>query len=156
MADKFSIEKLDSNEIETAKEIIRDYLLWIGVDLSFQNIEEELKTFPEKYWEPSGAFFLAKAEQRIAGCVGLKKIDDTMCEMKRLFVREEYRNLGIGKALVERILEEATVLGYCAMRLDTLSWMKSAVGLYRSFGFVEIGQYVENPLPGAIFMEKRL
>ena len=152
----FIIESLSPHEIEAAKELIIEYFHWIGVDLSFQHIEDELANFPDRYREPDGAFLLAKVDKQIVGCVGLKKIDSHVCEMKRLFVREEFRMLGIGKALVGMILAEAEKLGYTALRLDTLSWMKGAVGLYRKFGFVEIGQYVENPLPGAIFMEKLL
>lgn len=156
MAKNIIIHTLDAQDIGSAKEIIQEYLHWIGVDLSFQHIEDELANFPDLYQEPEGAFLMAKVGQQFAGCVGLKKIDEHVCEMKRLFVREEFRTLGIGKALVERILAEAKELEYTAIRLDTLSWMKGAVGLYRKFGFVEIGQYVENPLPGAIFMEKLL
>lgn len=152
----FIIESLKPHETEAVKALIAEYLHWIGVDLSFQHIEDELANFPDRYREPEGAFLAAKIEQQLVGCVGLKKIDSHVCEMKRLFVREEFRTLGIGKALVARILAEAEKLGYTAMRLDTLSWMKNAVRLYREFGFYEIGQYVENPLPDAIFMEKML
>jgi putative acetyltransferase len=150
------IEKISARDIEGAKEIIREYLRWIAVDLSFQRVEDELAGFPATYEEPEGAFFLARAGEEIAGCVGMKKIGDGICEMKRLYVRDRFKGKGIGAALVERLVEEARAKGYARMRLDTLRKMEAAIGLYRKLGFREIGQYVENPLPGALFMEKDL
>jgi len=156
MEGAFAVEKLAASDVEGAKELIREYLRWIAVDLSFQGVDNELAGFPAAYAEPEGSFFLARARGEIAGCVGMKKLGDGICEMKRLFVRDRFKGEGIGAALVERLVEEARAKGYARMRLDTLRRMEAAIGLYRKLGFREIGQYVENPIPGALFMEKDL
>ena len=155
-AEDFSIEKLSETTIEEAKNLILEYLDWIQVDLCFQHVDEELEHFPDKYREPDGAFFVAKVRNTVAGCVGIKKIADGICEMKRLFVRDEYKGQGVGKHLVDAIILEAKRKGYLCMRLDTLTRMDKALALYRKFGFKEIGQYVENPIEDAVFMEKEL
>ncbi|HAP54435.1 MAG TPA: GNAT family N-acetyltransferase [Spirochaetaceae bacterium] len=151
-----TIEKLSEDRVEAAKGLIREYLGWIQVDLCFQHVDEELERFPEKYKEPDGAFFIARDGERAVGCVGLKKLDDRICEMKRLFVLDEYKGRGVGKRLVEAIIREAENKGYLRMRLDTLKRMDKALRLYRTFGFKEIAQYVENPIEDAVFLEKEL
>jgi ribosomal protein S18 acetylase RimI-like enzyme len=153
---KIQITKIIQADIERTKELIKEYLNWIDQDLSFQQIHEELCTFPEKYKEPDGSFFTAKDGDTIIGCAGLKKIKTGICEMKRLYIRDEYKGLGLGKELIKVIIEEAKKKGYSKIRLDTLPKMKSAQKLYKDFGFYEIGQYLENPIDGALFMEKIL
>jgi len=91
-----------------------------------------------------------------AGCIALRKISDSICEMKRLYVHDEYRGLGIGKKLILLIIEEARNLNYSFMRLDTLPAMKKAQEMYLSFGFYDIEPYVYNPIEGARFLELRL
>jgi putative acetyltransferase len=150
------IAKLAPADLARTKALIGEYLRWIGEDLSFQNVEEELASFPGPYAEPEGSFFVAREGVKIVGCVGMKKLGPGLCEMKRLFVRDDHRGMGLGSALVVTILEEAKRKGYERMRLDSLRKMESAVALYRRLGFREIGQYVENPLPGAMFMEKAI
>lgn len=142
--------------MDAVRGLIRDYMDSMGLDLCFQGIDEELKTLPGKYSEPDGALLVAKAGGALCGCVALRKIGDGVCEMKRLFVAGECRGTGIGRELVQRILGEARAKGYRLMRLDTLSAMKSALALYRSFGFRETSAYVYNPIEGAVYMEKEL
>jgi predicted GNAT family acetyltransferase len=114
-------KKLETeNEIKMSKGLIIEYIKWINLDLSFQNIDEELDDFPEKYIEPNGIFIIAKDKDNVIGCVGLKKLDENICEMKRLFVNDKYKGKGIGKKLVEIIIEEARRGKYKLMRLDTL------------------------------------
>ena len=140
---------------------MREYQTFLGADLSFQHFEDELAGLPGKYAAPDGALFLASINlaqggAEPAGCVALRKMEQDVCEMKRLFVRPEYRGYGVGKALAERVVIAARDLGYRRMRLDTLDRLGEAVGLYRAMGFVSIQPYYENPLPGAMFWELSL
>jgi len=156
------IERAQSSaDIATARVLMREYAAFLGADLSFQDFEKELAGLPGKYAPPTGALFLAHVQTGTggaepAGCVALRKLSPGICEMKRLFVRPEYRGLRIGRLLADRIVEEAKGLGYGKMRLDTLDRLQSAVTLYRSMGFRQIPPYCRNPLPGAMFWEKTL
>jgi putative acetyltransferase len=143
-------------EIDAARTLMREYAQFLGEDLSFQGFEKELSGLPGKYAPPSGALFLARVGNDLAGCVALRKLSPGICEMKRLFVRPQCRGLGIGRLLARRVIEEAEALGYKAMRLDTLERLRSAVELYQSLGFRQISPYCENPLPGVMFWEKKL
>jgi len=156
MGGDISYGKLHEQDIEQTKSIIEAYVKCIGIDLYFQNIDDELERFPEKYKEPDGAFFVAKDKDKVVGCIGMKSLGDGVCEMKRLYVSDEYKGFGIGKHLIEIILREANEKGYERMRLDTLRRLGKALGMYRAFGFKEIEQYVENPFEDAVFMEKTL
>ena len=149
-------KKLDANEIQETKELIIEYIKWLNMDLYFQNIDEELNGFPHKYKEPDGIFIIAKDENNVIGCVGMKKLDEKICEMKRLFVNDNYKGKGIGKKLVERIIEEARAKKYEIMRLDTLDIMEKAINLYYKNGFYEIEPYYNNPNNGVIYLEKKL
>ena len=112
---------------------------------------------PGGYAPPPGRLLLAFQNDELVGCVALRKLNDDTCEMKRLFLRPQFHGRGLGKELAERIIEEARVIGYQRMRLDTLSeQMGRAIGLYRALGFREIEPYYDNPVPGALFMELRL
>ncbi|MDR1121075.1 MAG: GNAT family N-acetyltransferase [Dysgonamonadaceae bacterium] len=143
-------------EIVGAKQLIVAYIQWLSQDLSFQNIDDELSTFPEKYSEPEGTFLIAKENNEIVGCVGIKKLENGICEMKRLFVNDRYRGNGTAKKLVEMIIEEAKLKHYERMRLDTLDTMKEALNIYRKNGFYEIESYYNNPADGVIYLEKIL
>jgi len=148
-------------DVATARVLMREYAAFLGEDLSFQGFEKELAGLPGKYAPPSGALLLARVPSGTggtepAGCVALRKLSPGVCEMKRMFVRPEYRGLGIGRLLAERIIREALRLGYRTMRLDTLERLSGAVSLYRSLGFAQIPPYCRNPLPGVMFWEKKL
>ena len=145
-----------SADIPTVRSLFREYAQSLGFDLSFQDFEAELASLPGKYAPPQGALLIARHGGTSCACVALRKIDEECCEMKRLYVQPARRGLGIGRQLVERILDEARAGGYRRMRLDTLSTMVSAVALYRSFGFRDIPPYIFNPIPGALFMERDL
>ena len=143
--------------IEDARHLFREYEAWLGVDLCFQSFEEELRDLPGKYAAPTGRLFLAFADGEIAGCVALRKIDNETCEMKRLYLRGNFRGAGLGKELIERLIEEARKIGYKKMRLDTLPGkMPKAVKLYESYGFQKIKPYYENPHKETLYMEKIL
>lgn len=143
-------------DIEGVRRLIREYVASMGLDLSFQGLEDELASLPGKYEGPEGALIVAEAGGALCGCVALRKLEEGICEMKRLFVDDTFKGQGIGKELVRMIIEAARAKKYRAMRLDTLSTMKSALALYRAFGFRETEAYVYNPLQGAVYMEKTL
>jgi putative acetyltransferase len=144
-------------DIEHARTLFREYAAWLEIDLCFQNFEKELAELPGEYAPPNGRLFLASKDTGIAGCVALRKIGEGTCEIKRLFVRPEFRGQGLGRKLAEAMIREAKQLGYERMRLDTLPpKMNDAIALYRSLGFVEIEPYYDNPIQGAKFMELSL
>lgn len=142
--------------IEKIKKLFLEYVQSLKIDLSFQNFEEELETLPGKYGLPSGTLILALVDGEEAGCIALRNISENICEMKRLYVRDCYRGLGIGRKLINIIIEEALKMNYQYIRLDTLSTMKSAQELYLASGFYDIEPYVYNPIEGARFMELKL
>ncbi len=151
------ILKAESSEsLEQVRILFREYADSLGFDLDFQNFEEELSNLPGDYAQPSGCLLLAKYKGQIAGCVGLRKLSDSVCEMKRLYVRLQFRDLGIGKTLAQAIIEQARRIGYACMRLDTIPSMEAARALYTSLGFREIDPYRYNPIEGAVFMELEL
>jgi len=151
------IEAKTGEEIETARGIFREYESWLGLDLCFQGFEEELADLPGKYAPPDGRLFLAYSDKHLAGCAALRKIEPEVCEMKRLFVRHEFRRFGIGRLLIDELITAAREIGYQAMRLDTYpAKMGKAVHLYRKYGFNEIPAYYNNPYEGVLFMELQL
>lgn len=124
--------------------------------LTIQNYDEELKHLESKYGLPYGRLYLAYYDDELAGCIGLKKIDEQNCEMKRLYVRPEFRGKRIGNQLVQRIIEDARQIGYSGMLLDTLPFLESAIHLYREYGFYEIDSYNDSPMSTSIFMKMDL
>jgi GNAT superfamily N-acetyltransferase len=146
-----------AGEMEPVRLLFREYAASLNFDLCFQNFEQELAALPGPYTPPSGCLLLATVRDDPAGCVALKQLTDGVCEMKRLYVRSQYRGIGLGRTLVEQIVQEARSLHYQAIRLDTVpSVMGNAVDLYRTLGFQDIPAYCFNPVPGALFMELQL
>ncbi len=151
------IVQADSGEhLHHIKGLFKEYEASLDFDLSFQDFEHELEHLPGEYAHPDGRLLLAIYDKQIAGCVALRKITEEICEMKRLYVRPEFRGHGIGKALALVIIEEAHHIGYTKMRLDTVPSMKEANALYISLGFKPIAPYRYNPVKGAQFMELNL
>ena len=144
------------DEMETVRTLFREYQRFLGVDLCFQGFEEELARLPGCYAPPRGQLLLAQEGEQAAGCVALRPLDDGACEMKRLFVRPDYRGQGLGRLLAAQMVSEATALGYVVMRLDTLETLKSAMQLYTSMGFQRRTAYYVNPLPGVVYWERSL
>jgi putative acetyltransferase len=144
-------------QITQAREIFLEYAQSLGFSLCFQNFDQELAELPGKYAPPDGRLLLAKYEGEFAGCVALRKLGPGICEMKRLFLRAQFRGKGLGRALCEKILTEARQIGYRKMRLDTVEpIMKDAVAMYRKLGFKEVAPYCSNPIVGALYMELAL
>jgi len=147
------IQAEEVDEIAQARRLFREYAEWLQIDLCFQNFEQELANLPGDYAAPDGRLLLAYDGAELAGCVALRRIDEGVCEMKRLFLREEFRR-GLGRQLIEGIIREAQQIGCEVMRLDTLPpKMNDAIALYQHYGFKEIASYYDNPVAGAIFME---
>lgn len=144
------------NEIREAEGLFREYAASLDFDLSFQDFDEEMTLFPRQYSLPTGCLLVAYENGTPVGCVGLRKLGERVCEMKRLYVRPKFRGHGIGKALAVQVIKEARSLRYERMRLDTVPSMRVAIGLYKSLGFREIEKYRENPIPGALFLELKL
>lgn len=154
----FSIARVTSGQdlADTIK-LFEAYAASLGLDLSFQDFTTEMAQMPGKYAPPTGSLLLARNDDREAiGCVGLRRLEDGICEMKRLYVGPKGRGLGLGKALAREVIQDAEKMGYSAMRLDTLPNMSSARALYQSLGFVEVAPYYPTPLEGTIFLELQL
>jgi ribosomal protein S18 acetylase RimI-like enzyme len=144
-------------EVRSTRELFEEYAAWLGLDLCFQNFDKELAELPGDYVPPSGRLFLAIENDQIAGCVAVRKIADDTCEMKRLYVRPAFRGLGLGRRLIETVIDVAREIGYQRMRLDTLPGkMDQAIAMYCSLGFKNIKPYYDNPVAGAAFMELEL
>lgn len=151
------IQAQSAEEITSARELFKEYAAGLGIDLCFQSFEKELAELPGGYAPPAGRLLIAIDENQTAGCVALRKIAEGVCEMKRLYVRPEFRGTGLGHTLAEAIILAAREIGYQRMRLDTLPGkMDRAIAMYRSLGFKEIGPYYSNPVEGALFVELEL
>jgi len=155
-ADSVSLRLAGPEDLESVRSLFVEYAAEIGIDLSFQGFEEELRDLPGKYRQPGGCIVLAFIGEKTAGCAALRPLEKGLCEMKRLFVRDFAKGRGAGKALVRKIVEEAGERGYTFIRLDTLPSMARAQAIYRSLGFYDIDPYVYNPVAGSAFMEKKL
>lgn len=151
----------DEAAVDAARGLLRTYKAEMRQDLCFQAYEAEVNGLPGEYAPPGGALLLAWKDGRPVACVALHEVRSErpgrrVCEMKRLYALPEARGLGLGRALAERIIEEARRIGYDAMRLDTLPVMREAIALYAAMGFREIHAYRHNPVPGVLFLELEL
>ena len=151
----FSLTQAETDlDIAQARTLFKQYEASLGISLCFQNFDHEVANLPGDYAPPSGRLLLARVGDDLAGCVALRRMDADACEMKRLYLRPEFRGTGLGGKMVDAILAEARQIGYSKMRLDTLPGrMDSAIKLYRSIGFQEISPYYNNPAGEALFME---
>ncbi|MCM3870147.1 MAG: GNAT family N-acetyltransferase [Pyrinomonadaceae bacterium] len=141
-------------DIDRARELFQEYAAWLGINLCFQNFEKELAELPGEYAPPGGRLFLAVSGDQVSGCVALRSLGEGTCEIKRLYVRPEFRRAGLGRQLTQAIIDAAREIGYSRMRLDTLPGkMDTALAMYRSLGFREIDAYYHNPVAGVTFME---
>jgi ribosomal protein S18 acetylase RimI-like enzyme len=148
------------DELSAVRDLFQDYQASLGIDLCFQGFEQELRSLPGDYVAPLGGLLLATVDGEPAGCCAFRPLANSdhinACEMKRLYVRNAFRGLGLGRRLVEAVIEGAQQAGYSTMLLDTLSDMESARALYQEVGFVETEPYYHNPIPGAHYLKLSL
>ena len=143
--------------LESIKSLFKAYLGELNEDLCFQSFNTEIDNPLYKYSAPTGALFIAYYNAIPVGCIALQPLQEAQtCEMKRLYVEPQYRNLKIGDALVKVLLQEAQLLGYTTMKLDTLERLQAAIQLYQKFGFETVTAYYDNPLPSVVYMQKKL
>ena len=140
-------------DFEIAKTITHDYMIWLGMDLGFQNTDKEFSVFNRMYGEARGAYIYARIHGEIAGGVGLRMLSNDICEMKRLFVYEHYRGCGLAYRLCQELLSLSKSMSYSKMRLDTISRLVKANSLYEKIGFRDIPKYYDNPDPTVRYME---
>ncbi|MDH4059726.1 MAG: GNAT family N-acetyltransferase [Aquincola sp.] len=147
-------------QLDATRTIFREYAAALGVDLCFQNFDDELARLPGEYSPPQGALLLAVVDGKIAGCGALRPLADVdyanACEMKRLYVRPAFRRLGLGRLLAQALIDRGVLAGYSTLLLDTLDDMEIARGLYASLGFEEIPPYYFNPIAGAHYLKATL
>jgi ribosomal protein S18 acetylase RimI-like enzyme len=150
----------DDESLETTRGIFREYARSLGVDLCFQNFDEELAGLPGDYASPHGHLLLAFVDGELAGCGAFRGLVDVdyanACEMKRLYVRPAFRRFGLGRLLAQALFDEARHAGYSTMLLDTLDDMEAARSLYSSLGFEEIPPYYFSPIAGSHYLKAAL
>ncbi len=156
-ASRPTIRAATTADFDDVRTLFREYQRWLGRDLCFQGFEAELAALPGRYAPPSGRLYLAEVDGALAGCIALREFAPGVSEMKRLFVRDSARGLGVGRLLAERVIADARALGYTCMRLDTLAdSMVAANRLYEALGFRDIAAYYANPMPDVRYMELAL
>jgi ribosomal protein S18 acetylase RimI-like enzyme len=149
-------EVLGAGDLAEVRTLFEEYAASLGIDLEFQQFARELGGLPGDYSPPSGGLWLAMVDDRVVGCVAVRRLEPGIAEMKRLHVRPAARGLGAGRALAQRAVAFARSAGYEAIRLDTLAPMTEAQALYRRMGFVDVPAYRFNPIEGATYLELRL
>ena len=150
------IQAESAGELQETKSLFREYEQELAVDLCFQHFEEELAGLPGKYQPPAGALLLGLHDRSAVGCVAMRRMGSSTCEMKRLFVRPRFRKMGLGRLLAQEIISCAHYAGYRMMYLDTLARLKDAIQLYHSLGFRETAPYYDNPLDDVVYLQLEL
>ena len=145
-----------ADDIASAGELFHEYIESLSIDIEHQGWQEELANLPGPYKGPGGVILIASVNGSDVGCVALRRLEDGVCEMKRLYVRPDARGRGIGRLMVERIIQAGQAFGYETMKLDTSEDMGEARALYESFGFTECEKYNDDPLECTMFFERSL
>ena len=150
-------EAISTDDYDVAVELFQEYKSYIGLDLSFQDFNNELREIESQYSRPNGKLIIAYDNyDNPVGCVGIRRLTGSICELKRMYTKSSERGKGIGKLLLERAISSGKELKFKKMRLDTLPTMKAAIRLYEKVGFYEIDSYRFNPFEEAIFFEINL
>jgi ribosomal protein S18 acetylase RimI-like enzyme len=146
----------EGKELDLIRELFTNYQKELDEDLCFQSFDAELQNPLKKYAPPKGTLFLACWNNEVAGCIALQDLEGGVCEMKRLYVKPDFRKHKIGEALTLHLLKTAKDIGYTTMKLDTLQKLQPAIQLYKKLGFIETTAYYPNPIIGVVYMEKSL
>jgi ribosomal protein S18 acetylase RimI-like enzyme len=133
------------DNLAIVKQLFREYTQYLNVDLSYQNYDGELASLPGQYALPDGRLYLATVDGAAAGCIALRKVNETRCEMKRLYVRENFRGLKLGRQLAQKVIDDARTAGFQELVLDTYHFLTNAIRMYEKMGFEPIAPYYENP-----------
>ncbi len=141
------------NHFNDFKKLLYAYYNFLNINLDFQDFKKELSSIPGKYGTPDGCLLLGYDNDIVVGCVAIRKLEKNICEMKRLYIKDEYHGCGYGMILVDRIIHESKLIGYQYMRLDTIDKLSSAINLYKKIGFKTIPPYYDTPLPDTTFWE---
>lgn len=150
------LQATTTEQLGLIRTLFEEYAAWLRIDLCFQGFNDELATLPGSYAPPQGRLLLATDTDEPAGCVAIRPLGGTVCEMKRLFVRPAFQGRGLGRTLTQHVIAEASSSGYSTMMLDTLPFMSSAIQLYETLGFVRRAAYYDTPLRDTVFMELKL
>ena len=150
------IRPATGDDIPHVRQMLQEYVEWIGLDLAFQEIDAELSGLPGDYAPPGGALLVAVHGDRYVGMIAVRPLEGEVAEMKRLYVRPAARGRGLARRLVAHICEQAKALGYREIRLDTLPKMGEAQALYEGLGFRDIEPYYDTPIAGTRFMSRTL
>jgi putative acetyltransferase len=144
------------DEFEAAKKLFTNYATWLNIDLCFQNFNKELDEIEKMYAAKSGGIYLCIDDNNYIACSAIRRIDENTCELKRMWVQQNYQGKGIGEDLLKKCIDLAKNLNYTTIRLDTLSRLQPAIQLYKKYGFEETGSYYNNPNPDVVYMKKEL
>jgi len=144
---------LNDEEYEIAKDLFREYADELKINLDFQDFDEELESIKQQYKKPYGGIIILKIENKACGCVGIRKFENNICELKRMYIKKDFRGKAFGEQLLIKAIDLSRFLKYHKIRLDTLPTMKQAASLYKKVGFYEIEPYRYNPVPGTKFFE---
>ena len=151
------VHATSAEDLAGIRVLFLEYAAFLGVSLNFQDFEGEIEGLPGKYAPPTGSLLLVREGDKPAGCGAFRRLAEDICEMKRLYVRPEFRGRGLGRKLATQLIAEAMAAGYSSMRLDTIpAKLPEATSLYGRLGFVEIPAYYENPIPGVVYFELKL
>lgn len=143
-------------DFEKGKQLFIQYIQSLNFALTFQDVDRELDEISIEYNAPTGVLLLAFDNDKAIACAGVRKIDGTIAELKRMFVDPNYRGLQLGQQILHQAIDAAKGMGYERIRLDTVPYMLTAINIYKGAGFYEIEPYRFNPIAGAIYMEKQL
>jgi GNAT superfamily N-acetyltransferase len=157
MRDHFAVRVAEGpGDLVAVRELWREYWKSFGLSDQFQGFGEELNGLPGVYGSDGGVLLVAWSEDTVAGTIALRRLNDRAGEVKRLYLRPEFRGRGLGRRLIDEVVNRARQFGYQVLYADTLPVMRDALSLYAKMGFENVDAYSSQPTPGAVFLRLRL